>query len=215
MLTLFFAAGASSMASHILLNESELPFQLERVDLMKKTWAGGDYNAVNPKNYVPALRLDNGEILTEGAVILSYIADLTSKKTLLARSGLERYRQLEWLNYISMELHKNFITPERHGGMSSNFLSKTHQGQRDTFVRVAPRLAFVDAILRGRSFLCGDIFTAPDAYLYVMCTWGRRLGFEMDAWPGLRAFAERVADRPAVQKTVQVEGPAHSLHVQG
>ncbi|MBF2717260.1 MULTISPECIES: glutathione binding-like protein [Rhizobium/Agrobacterium group] len=212
MLTLFYAAGASSMAAHILLHESGLPFKAERVDLMTKQWSGGDYNLINPKSYVPAMRLDDGDILTEGNVILTHIADQVPEKGLLARPGeRQRERQMEWLNFIAAEIHKNFITRERHGGVAANFLSKTEEGQADTRVFVSPRLAYVDQWLEGRRFLLGDNLSAPDAYLYVMTTWARRLGFDLSVWPNLQAFSTRVSQIDSVVRTAEVEGPPHSL----
>lgn len=209
---LFFAAGASSMASHILLIEAGIPFTAERVDLLKKTWSGGDYNAINPKSYVPALQTESGDILTEGLVILSYIADLAPASELLSPSGTpERLRQMEWLSYIATELHKNFITPERHGGVAANLLSKTTEGQNATQVHVAPRLAYVDRHLETRPFLMGETFTAPDAYLFVMWTWARRLGFDLNRWPNLVAFAQRLEAMKSVRQTFEIEGPPHSL----
>ena len=156
MLTLFYAAGASSMASHILLQASGLEFTGERVNLMTKQWSDGAYLEINEKAYVPALRIPSGDILTEGAVILSYIADLVPEKRFLSSYGsFQRYKEMEWLSFISTELHKNVITPERHGGIASNFLSKTREGQEQTLIRVAPRLRFMDRHLDGHAIRNG------------------------------------------------------------
>lgn len=216
MLNLFYAAGASSMAAHILLHEAGVPFRAERVDLASKTWAQGDYHLINPKSCVPALTLDDGDRLTECLAILTWIADQAPEKNLLAAAGeRRRYHELEWLSFIATDLHKNFITPERHNGVAANFLSRTAEGQAQTRVHVAPRLAYVDRHLQGRQFLMGDAFTAPDAYLFVMLTWARRIGLDLAPWAHLQAFAARVAARSSVQQTVAVEGPPHSLHVVG
>ncbi|KAG8151665.1 glutathione transferase GstA [Burkholderia catarinensis] len=209
---LFYAAGASSQASHILLREAELPFGLERVDLVGHEWSGGDYRHINAKSYVPALRLDDGDLLTEGAVILQYIADQVPERGLLPAVGTrERYHALSWLVFIATELHKNFITPERHGGVAANFLSKTEFGQGETRARVSPRLAYVDQMLAGRDFLLGDRFSAPDAYLFTMLTWARRLSLDIAQWPNLTGFFDRVMARPTVREVLDVEGPPHSL----
>lgn len=216
MLTLFYAAGASSMAPHILLHEAGVPFRAERVDLASKTWTDGDYNLINPKSYVPALRLEDGDMLTECLVILTYIADLAPAKTLLAPPGdVRRLHEMEWLSFIATELHKNFITPERHGGVAANFLSKTVEGQAATQVHVSPRLDYVDRCLEGRCFLMGETFTAPDAYLFVMLSWARRIGLDLAPWPNLEVFATRVTSMDSVQKTIQIEGPPHSLRPAG
>ena len=209
---LFYAAGASSLAPHILLRQAALPFSLEKVDLMTKQWSGGSYDQINPKSYVPALRLLNGEILTECAVILQYIADQEPEGKLMPPSGrIERYRAQAWLNFIATEVHKNFITPERHGGGSANFLSKTPAGQAATRACVSPRLAYIDHELEGRDYLLGADFSAPDAYLFTMLTWARRLDLDLSRWPNLAAFFARVNAMPAVRETMDVEGPPHSL----
>ncbi len=209
---LYYAAGASSQAPHILLREAGLVFALEKVDLATHRWSGGDFPAVNPKNYVPALRLEDGGLLTECAVILQFIADQVPAMLLLPAAGTrERYRALEWLNFIATELHKNFITPERHGGVAANFLSKTPQGQASTRVHVAPRLDYVERQLGSEDHLGGERFTAADAYLFTMLTWAQRLGFDLASWPALQAFHRRVAQRPAVQATLRVEGAPHAL----
>ncbi len=209
---LYYAAGASSQAPHILLREAGLAFALEKVDLATHRWSGGDFLAINPKNYVPALRLDDGDLLTECAVILQFIADLVPAMQLLPAAGTrERYHALEWLNFIANELHKNFITPERHGGVAANFLSKTLQGQAQTRIHVAPRLDYVERQLAGKEHLGGERFTAADAYLFTMLTWAQRLRFDLASWPALQAFHRRVAQRPAVQETLRVEGAPHAL----
>ena len=209
---LFYAAGASSLAPHILLREASLPFSLEKVDLMAKSWSGGDYNEINPKSYVPALKLEDGDVITECAVILQFIADTKPEQGLLPAQGLRsRYHSLEWLNFIATEIHKNFITPERHGGVAANFLSKTATGQQATRILVSPRLAYVDRALGGRNYLMGDSFTAPDAYLFVMLTWAQRLEIALSPWRNLASYFERIAMMPSVCEARKIEGPPHSL----
>lgn len=209
---LFYAPGASSQAPHILLREAGLPFSLERVDLATHRWSGGDYRQLNPKAYVPFLKLSETETLSECAVILQYIADQVPAQSLISAPGtLARYHDMEWLNFIATELHKNFITPERHNNVAANFLSKTAEGQEQTRLHVAPRLAYVDTHLQTQPYLGGEHFSAPDAYLFTMLTWAERLGFGLSSWPNLAVFFARVKSRPAVQKTLEVEGPPHSL----
>lgn len=209
---LYYAAGASSLAPHILLRQANLTFSLEKVDLMTKSWSGGDYNEINPKSYVPALKLEDGDVLTECAVILQYIADLKPEQRLLPALPLRaRYHALEWLNFIATEIHKNFITPERHAGVAANFLSKTAAGQQASRVLVSPRLAYVDRALGGRNYLMGDSFTAPDAYLFVMLTWAQRLELDLSQWRNLSDYFERIAAMPSVCEARTIEGPPHSL----
>lgn len=209
---LYYAAGASSQAPHILLREAGLNFTLEKVDLLTHAWSGGDYRAVNPKAYVPALKLDDGNVLTECAVILQFIADRVPTGGLLPPTDTpERYQALEWLNFIATEIHKNFITPERHGGVAANFLSKTPLGQAQTRLHVLPRLEYVNQRLTGANYLAGPRFSAPDAYLFTMLNWARRLEIALTPFPALQAFFERVSMRPAVQETLRVEGAPHAL----
>ncbi len=212
---LFYAPGTSSLAPHILLREAGLPFTPEKVDLASKHWSGGNFNTVNPKSYVPALQTDDGDVLTECAVILQFIADLKPERGLLPATGTRaRYHALEWLNFIATEIHGNFITPERHNGVAANFLAKTTAGQEATRVWVAPRLAYVDQKLGENPFLMGTSFTAPDAYLFVMLTWAQRLALDLAPWHHLFAYYARVADLPSVHDTLALEGPPHSLRPQ-
>jgi len=212
---LFYAPGASSLAPHILLREAGLPFTLEKVDLATRRWSGGDFNTVNPKSYVPALQMDDGDILTECAVILQCIADLRPEREFLPTQNLRaRYHALEWLNFIATEIHGNFITPERHNGVGANFLAKTAKGQAATRAWVTPRLAYVDRILGERPFLMGSSFTAPDSYLFVMLTWAQRLALDLAPWRHLSAYFARIANRPSVRETLALEGPPHSLRPQ-
>ena len=166
----------------------------------------------HPKSYVPTLKLDDGDVLTKCAVILQFIADLKPEQGFMPAPPLRtRYHALEWLNFIAMEIHKNFITPERHGGVTANFLSKTASGQRATRVLVSPRLAYVDRVLCGRNYLMGDSFTAPDAYLFVMLTWAQRLDLDLSPWRNLSDYFERIAVMPSVCEARAIEGPPHSL----
>jgi glutathione S-transferase len=161
---------------------------------------------------VPALRRDDGSILTECAPILLYIADQVPAHRLAPRIGSEaRYRTLEWLNFIATELHKNFITPERHEGRGANFLPRTRSGQRDVTARVSPRLSHVERQLAGSKYLVDGNFSAPDAYLFTMLTWAIRLGMDLAAWQNLQAFHARVAALDPVRMALAAEGPPHSL----
>ncbi|MHB8255239.1 MAG: glutathione S-transferase N-terminal domain-containing protein [Acidiferrobacter sp.] len=212
---LFYAPGTSSLAPHILLREADIPFTLEKVDIASKRWSGGDFNTINPKSYVPALQTDDGDILTECAVILQFIADLKPEREFLPTQDLRaRYHALEWLNFIATEIHGNFITPERHNGVAANFLAKTAEGQEATRIWVAPRLAYVDRMMGEKLFLMGPSFTAPDSYLFVMLTWAKRLALDLAPWRHLSAYFARVGAMPSVRETLAVEGPPHSLRPQ-
>jgi glutathione S-transferase len=199
---LFYAPGACSHAPHILLRESGLNFTLEKVDLgAKNSESGADYSKINPFGYVPALQLDNGEVLTEGPAIDQYIADLVPAKGLAPANGTPaRYKLQSWLNFISTELHKQFgplfnpATPEDYKKMLID--------------KIQGRLETVNAHLAKQNFLMGDGFTAPDAYLYTVLNWAKYFNIGLDKWPAVKAFMDRVAARPSTQAAAKAEGLA-------
>jgi len=196
---LYYAPGACSLASHIALQESGLPYQAVRVNLRdKKVSDGSDYNAINQKGYVPALRLDSGEVLTEGSALLAYIGELQPTRQLIAASGtIDNYRAREWLAYIGTELHKN---------AGPLFNPKTPEATRLTQMEaLKKRLAYVDDALSNRMFLVGEHFTVADAYLFTVLSWHERLHVELAEFPHLKAFYERIKGRPAVQTVLKTE----------
>lgn len=197
---LYYSPGACSFSPHVVLHESGLPFETERVDLKtKKTEHGVDYNTVNPKSYVPALIMNNGELLTEGPAIVQYLADLVPGKKLAPPSGtLERYRLQEWLNYISSEIHKGF---------GPLFNPATPEEMKTAIkARLAKRFGFAAAALEDRDYLMGDTFTVADAYLFTMLRWTHSSGVDISPWPALGKYIERIAARPAVIATLKAEG---------
>jgi len=194
---LYFSPGACSLHPLIAVREIGLPVELVRVDLRAhKTADGSDYYAVNPKGYVPALQLDDGTILTEGAVIDQYIADQKPEAKLIPPAGtLERYRLLEWLNFISSEIHKAF-GPLFGGPDEAKEMART---------RVSRRFDLVARTLDSQPYLMGDTFTVADAYLFNMLTWTAHTGIDLSRWPSLQAFFARVRQRPAVQAALAAE----------
>jgi glutathione S-transferase len=199
---LYFTPGACSMAPHILLREAGQTFDLEQVDLAsKKTKAGADYKTVNGKGYVPALKLDNGEVITEAPIILQYIADQKPEAGLMPKAGtMERYRAQEWLNFVTSELHKGF---------GALFNPSVPDAYRTIAVdRIGTRLDFLESKLQGKQYLQGDKFSAPDAYLFTVLSWAPHLKVSLDKWPGIQAYLGRVAQRPQVQATLKAEGLA-------
>ncbi|MFZ5511250.1 MAG: glutathione transferase GstA [Pseudomonadota bacterium] len=196
---LFYSPGACSMAAHIALREAGLPFQLERVDLKTKKMAdGGDFRSLNPNGYVPVLLLDDGQVLTEGAVILQYVADRVPDKKLAPPAGtLERYRLQEWLNFIATEVHKVV------GSLYNPAMPMEWQEQVRSLA--GRRLAYVAQELEGRDYLM-DGFTVADAYLYTILNWTRLVKVDLSDKPGLLAYMKRVGARPAVQETLAAEG---------
>jgi len=197
---LYFSPGACSLASHITLREAGLPFDLKRTDTKtKKLEDGSDYYAVNSKGAVPALRLDDGQVLTEGPAILQYIADQKPESGLAPKSGtLERYRLLEWLNFITSEVHKGF-SPLFNPAADPKVKEYTTQNLEKKFDWLNQQLA-------GKNFLTGDRFTIADAYLFVVVNWSNFVGIDLGRWPNLRDFQARVAARPKVQEALAAEG---------
>jgi len=201
-LKLYYSPGACSLAPHIVLRELGLPFDLERVDTKAgKTEKGTDFRSVNPKGYVPALQLDDGQVLTEGPVITQYLADRKPDARLAPAAGtLERYRLAEWLNYLTSEMHKS---------VGSLFNKEMPDAWRSwTKESVGKKLEFLSQRLAGRSYLLGEQFTVADAYLFVILGWTKWVGVDLARWPALGAYAGRIAARPAVQAALQAEGLA-------
>jgi len=181
------------------LREAGLKFEIEKVDLAaKKTERGADYWSINPKGYVPALQLDDGEILTEVSAVLQYIADQKPAANLLPAFGrTERYRVLEWIGFIATELHKGFgplwrpNTPEAYKPVVIETLAK--------------RLQYVESQL-GTQYLTGAQFTVADAYLFVIVSWAKYHNVDLTPYAKLRALLDRIAARPAVQSAMKAEG---------
>lgn len=197
---LYFAPGACSLSPHIVLRETGLPFDLVQVDLPnKKTRGGDDYFRTNPKGQVPALETNDGDVLTEGPVIVQYVGDQAPGSKVMPPAGTrERYKVQEWLNFITSELHKSF---------SPLFRPTTPDAYKQTArENISNRFRWINEQLASRPYLMGDTFTAPDAYLFVMTRWAGRLEFDLSQWPNLKAFSERVAARPAVQEALKAEG---------
>jgi glutathione S-transferase len=198
---LYYSPGACSLSPHIVLAESGLPFDLDKVDFSNMiSERGADFSKVNPKGYVPVIQLDDGEVLTEGSAIVQYIADLVPKKKLAPVAGtMARYRLQEWLNFIATELHK--------GGFSPLFSSNYPEDMRAKSVeRLSSRLAFVAKRLEGRNYLMGDDFTVADAYLFTILRWSPRVNIDLSRWPVLVRYQERIAERPAVHHALEEEG---------
>ena len=153
---LYYSPGACSLSSHIVLNEGGFSFETEKVDLAtKKTESGGDYTAINPNGYVPALVLEDGEVLTEGAAIIQYLADRVPEKKLTPPADtMERYRLQEWLNFISTELHKAFAPL-----FNPNAPEEWKTQMKDLLAR---RFDYVSKKLDGKQYLMGDTFTSAD-----------------------------------------------------
>ncbi len=197
---LYYSPGACSLSPHIALHEAGLAHELVKVDLKaKKLENGDDYLKINPKGQVPALGLDNGELVTEGPVIVQMIADKASAKNLApARDSAERYKLQEWLNFITTELHKNF---------SPLFQPAIPDEVKNFFKdRIKGKFKYADSKLAGQDYLMGKQFTVADGYLFVMLKWAERTGMDLSEFKNLMAFKDRVAARPNVQAALKMEG---------
>jgi glutathione S-transferase len=197
---LYYSPGACSMAPHIVAREAGYSFDLVKVDIPnKKTADGDDYWQVNPKGYVPALVLDDGQVITEVGVICQYLGDQKPESGLVARLGsIERYHQMEALNFTATEIHKQIgalfnpkMTPEMK------------EVQMGTIER---RFNSLEKMLDGKQYIMGDKFSATDAYLFTVLNWTGKHNIDLGKWPNIKAFMDRVGQRPKVQETLKAEG---------
>lgn len=190
---LYLTPHACSLAADIVAREAHIPLELVWVDVRaKKLKDGSDYFRINPKGQVPTLETDDGQLLTEGAVIVQYLADSRPASGLLSPGlSLERYRVLEWLSFISSELHKGFTplfrptTPVEYREIAAENLRK--------------RFVWLDQVLAERPYLHGDTFTVADAYCYTIVMWSKLHQIDLSGWPHLTTYLERIAQRPSVQ----------------
>ena len=197
---LYYSPGACSLSPHIVLRESGLKFELVQTSTKThKLPDGSDFYAINPKGYVPLLELDDGQRLSEGPAIVQYIADQVPARQLAPAAGtMDRYRLMEWLNFISTEVHKGFsplfnpATPEEAKPMARQ--------------RVTDRLSWVDTQIEGREWLVGSHFTGADAYLFVVSGWAGHVGLDLSKLSRLADYRARIAARPAVQEAMKAEG---------
>jgi glutathione S-transferase len=196
---LYYAPGACSLSPHIVARELGLPIELKKVNTKDKTIeGGGDFWKVNPRGYVPALELDNGQVLTEGPAIVQYLADQKADAGLAPKWGsVERYRLQEWLNFLTSEIHKSFSplfkpnTPEEYKKIAKENL--------------AGRFDWLDKQLASKEYLLGS-FSVADAYLFVLLGWTKPTQIDLSRWPNLAAFHKRVGSRPKVKEAMQAEG---------
>ena len=198
---LYYSPGACSLASHITLKELGLPFEPIQVDLKAKTTKdGADYSAINPKGYVPALALDNGQVLTEGTAVLQYLADQKPAAALAPpANSFERYRLQEWLGFINSEVHKSF---------SPLFNPAAPEATKEAAkALLAKRLGFVAKALEDRDYLLGR-YSVADAYLYTVLRWTVKFSIDLTAFPVLAPYMKRIAERAAVKAALAAEGLA-------
>lgn len=199
-ITLYYTPGACSLSPHIALREAGLPFDLEKVDLRAKKVGDADFTQINPKGYVPAMRLPDGQILTEGAVMVQYIADQKPEARLAPAAGtMERYRLQEWLNFIATELHKG-TSPFYNALAGDDFKAQLKQ-------RVGARWAHLANAVKTKPYVMGETFTVADGYaFYVMRAWQHFIKEDLAKWPELVDYYARLAARPSIAAALEAEG---------
>jgi glutathione S-transferase len=197
---LYFSPGACSLSPHIVANEAGIPLELVKVDLRSRTVAReGDFWDVNPKGYVPALELDDGEVLTEGPAIVQFLADRAPAAALAPANGtFERVRLQESLNYLTSEIHKAYSPL-----FNPDVLPAVREERLAYLTR---RYALIERQLEGRKYLLGDRFTVADAYLFTLTRWARAVKLDLSGFPNLEAFQKRVGSRKAVLEAMRAEG---------
>ena len=197
---LYISPGACSLSPHIVVSETGLNVELEKVNLAEhKTASGQDYMTINPKGYVPALQLDDGSVLTEGPAIVQYLADQKPGSGLIPAAGsIDRYRVQEWLNFIGTELHKNF------GALFNR--ANPDAVKESAKANITKRLVYLNDKLAGKQYLMGSNFTVADAYAFTIVNWTNFVGIDLKPYPNLAAYMGRVAARPKVLETLKSEG---------
>jgi glutathione S-transferase len=197
---LYFSPGACSLSAHIALCESGLPFESEQVALSnKQTKSGVDFTTINPKGYVPALQIGEGQVLTEGVAIVQYIADQKPETHLAPAAGtLDRYRLQEWLTFISSEIHKGF-SPLFNPKVPDEYKAIAREN-------LARRFSQLSEMIGSKTYVMGDTFTVADGYLFTILNWANFVKVDLSPYPVLVAYQGRVAQRPAVQAALRAEG---------
>ena len=207
---LFFSPLACSMSARVALAEAGAAATFLEVDPATKRLlaSGEDYRAINPLGYVPALRLDDGTVLTENSAVLQYIAEEYPEAQLTppASDRIGRARLRQWLSFISAELHKGLMTPLLG--------DKTPPEVKAwTLSKYGSRLAYLDAKLEGREFLL-DRFSVADAYLTIVLSWTRATPeIDLAAHPNVKAYLERMRARPSIAAAFALESPLFRAEV--
>ncbi len=200
---LYYGSGSCALSPHIVVRELGLDIEIEKVvfgDGVRTTEPHKEnYYEVNPRGYVPALRLDSGEVMREGAAIVQFLSDQAPEKKLSPKAGTrEHYQLLEWLTFISTELHKNF---------GPTFRKDLPEDEKTKAVdKLKGRIGWVNEALEGKEYLVGGSFTVADAYCFTILRWHPRAGINLADYPNVAAYYERIAARPAVQKAMEEEG---------
>jgi glutathione S-transferase len=205
MLKIYTAPGACSTACHIALQESGIPFEAKVVSFESNFFESKEFLKVNPKGYVPFLEIDQVKNLTEGTAILQYIAEQVPNKNLIPTQGFERFKALEWLNYVATEIHK------RMGSLFAvEYLVSDKNAQVDytknVIEMITPKLDYVNKALEGKNFVLGNNYSVVDAYLFTILSWPQHLKIDLSPWKNIVNFQSRIYARPATQAVLKAEG---------
>ncbi|MGZ6142254.1 MAG: glutathione transferase GstA [Myxococcales bacterium] len=189
---LYVKPGACSLSPHIVTRELGLPVEIVKADTKSE-----QFKQLNPKGYIPVLQLDDGQTLTEGVAIVQYLADQRPDAQLAPKNGtLERYRLLEWLNYVATEIHKGF---------SPLFRKPPEDFKKVLLDGLSAKFSFLDGRFQKSPFLAGERFTVADAYLFTILTWAPGMGLDLSRWPALKAYFDKIGARPAVKAALEKE----------
>jgi glutathione S-transferase len=199
-LKLYYSPAACSLAPHIALQDAGATFTLEKVDLQtKKAESNADFLTINPKGYVPALQLESGEVMTEVTAIVQYIAQTFPKSGLAPAAGTpDHYKLLEWLGFISLELHRNLATLFNP--------TLTPQVRESVLAVLAKRLDWLATQLAGKTYLVGNRFTVADGYLFTIMNWSNFVSFPLSPWKSIQEYLTRIGSRPSVIAALEAEG---------
>lgn len=196
---LYYSPGSCALTVHTLLNDITEPFELEKINLKNhKTESGEDFYQINPKGYVPVLELDTGERLTELPAIVQYLVETTHNHKLFPAEGLAKFQVIEWLGFISSEIHKSFAP--LFDPTSSDDMKKL------AVARISRRFAYINDVLNELAYVSSDQLSIADIYLYVILTWAKNLNIDISPWENLQALKRKVRDYPALQKSMREEG---------
>lgn len=203
---LYYSAGSCALAPHIVMAELNMVYELEAVNLKDKTCASGDFRQINMKGAVPALKMENGEVLTEGAIISQYLADQKNDGTLLAKFGTtERFRTLEWMNFVATEVHKSF-SPLFFADKAYKNVDTQTDVKNYAKTTLNDKFVFIAEKLGQNEYLTGSQFTIADAYMFTCLSWAKYVGLDYSNLSNLNAYMTRISERPAVIRAMKEQG---------
>ena len=203
---LYYVPGACSLAPHIILEEMGIPYTAQKLSFEDDSLNRPEYSKINPMHAVPALALQDGTVITETSAIMQYIAEQKPSTNLVPRAGtIERTKQQQYLNFVTSELHPTF-------GLlwSAETFVKDEKARVDftnnVKQKIADRLEVFNNWLNGKTYLMGEQFTVADAYAFTVISWSKYVDVKIDRYSNIPGYLSRVAERPAVLRTLKNEG---------